>query len=825
MNREKSVCCLFRTESMASGASWPKLLMHTACLVLTVCAISGVCSGAGQEATGNAQIITGKVTATKIRPPKGGGYDVLMDEKGKDLCRTMKGVSVTIRANVLGQGRQRKVRVLGYVHGKDTAAHELWRRMRCNACVVQSAQVNVFPPPQLLGAVPVSGRYYSFKDRILAWDEDGKDLWIAMDNRIERIDMAARRDKATYDRRNGLPDHWIYQLLSDGRTVWIVHRAGVAALDIESGVVQDVAEAGASFAKVCTAEKGVWILADQGTWRLEAPGRIVERAPPLPMAKRIQKRVRNGMWIPHWHRDTKHFVANPVAIGGNVYAESYGSIYGVERGEWRQIAGDGWELREANGKLWFLGVREVAEYDPETGDMEKHPIPPQISGGRPVHLLVTDHAAWVAVTPSTSGARGARSGGLGRLDVRSGSWKTWTELDGKKLNHISCLTSRGSALWLVALAGHYRTSKAHPGMAYVTRNRFGTDAFSLHGFEEKKGKWSSLPLRLVEVEKRMICGQDGRSDTDVILPQSVESISVNDARIFAVHHLFPKRFFSGYWPCVSRMVSRSEPGAAWRTDFTHRPEQLNLQGEQPLVLNISNKGEMILKAVGHNDILALFLNGTTEWVVTEGGVAFFDEGGARWRRVFDGSYRWYWRATAAWDDGEALYIGSDRGLLSRLDDRSGLFEIMAGFRDQAVDCIARDASGRLVAIARQSPLGQFPDDMPTDIPMLDCGAAVLEDGAWRVLAKTPPLRQQRKKWFIKLTEARKGKNIKGGRDRSNGNFLFGPSVSGDGAAVPRFYLRDIFWPKFLCEGKDRESLWVSTFTGLIRVDMPSRGDR
>ena len=55
-------------------------------------------------------------------------------------------------------------------------------------------------------------------------------------------------------------------------------------------------------------------------------------------------------------------------------------------------------------------------------------------------------------------------------------------------------------------------------------------------------------------------------------------------------------------------------------------------------------------------------------------------------------------------------------------------------------------------------------------------------------------------------------------DKSQGNYLCGP-VPGDPETKPRYYLKEVFFPLFLCAGADGRRLWISTFTGLVRLDI------
>ena len=62
------------------------------------------------------------------------------------------------------------------------------------------------------------------------------------------------------------------------------------------------------------------------------------------------------------------------------------------------------------------------------------------------------------------------------------------------------------------------------------------------------------------------------------------------------------------------------------------------------------------------------------------------------------------------------------------------------------------------------------------------------------------------------------------RDKSVGNFLWGPDPAG-GDAKPRHYLREVFAPAFLCAGAERERFWISTYTGILEVVLRKARDR
>jgi hypothetical protein len=59
---------------------------------------------------------------------------------------------------------------------------------------------------------------------------------------------------------------------------------------------------------------------------------------------------------------------------------------------------------------------------------------------------------------------------------------------------------------------------------------------------------------------------------------------------------------------------------------------------------------------------------------------------------------------------------------------------------------------------------------------------------------------------------------KGYRDKTQGNYLCGP-VAGGAEIKPRYYLKEVFFPLYLGAGADGRRLWISTFTGLVRLEL------
>lgn len=792
------------------------------CLVFFLLIANCSARAALRELPAGATEVRGKVSGTTIEGPDGQTHNVVQDEKGKDFCQTMRGVTVRVFGEAVENGPQSRLRIIDYVDERMTAAHELWRRMRCNACAVQAADVLAAPPPDTHGATPVSGRYYSFKDRILASHRDGDTQWVATDNRIVRIDLATKKIATVYDRSNGLPDHRVHALLAHNGTLWIVHRRGVAVLDSKTGSIRDLPELRVSLAALCTEGDHVWIVADTGTRRYSSPDAIPEPMPALPTGALIGRTIENGIWLPHWRRKTEPLLSSVAACAGNVYAESLGTIYGLEDGQWRRVAANGWHLRQAANNLWFLSTGQLGSYDPKTRKLQHHDLPDAIAKGRATYLRVESDNVWVAVVPpETQSDNEQGAGGLAAFNLRTETWSIWQDVGEHSLRQITCLARAGDELWVAARQGRYVEKPAHPGMTYVKRRSFQTDELCLHRLNPVENTWLSLPLTMDALDTRLICGQDGASDTDTIGQETIERLAVAKQVIFAQQHLYADRFFSGYWPSVSQVARRSDQADAWAATMVHRPDELGLQGEQPLVLNISNKGEMVLPAVGHDDVLDLFVDeADTAWTVTEGAVAYYDAAGGRWQSVYEGTYRWYWRATAAVETDESLFIGSDRGLLGRLDPRTGLFSVDAIFKDRAVAQFVTDSDGNIVAVAKQAVLGQLPSDVPVDVSVLDGDFARWDGGKWMPLHDgIAEKRKQADRWVVRKVQQPKRPLAGTGRDKSDGNFLHGLPANGGNGSVPRFYLKDVFWPKCLCEGAGGTRLWISTFSGMLRVDV------
>jgi len=749
----------------------------------------------------------GKIAAVLLHADRGELYHVTLDKKGLALGGAMSGEKSRVSGTVLKQDGKNWLTVQAYTDLEMAAAHEQWRRMRCNYCVVAPALVNATIPRELRGAQAIDGRPFSFKAQIRAWSRDAKFLWAATDGEILQIDLAARRRVKSYARAEGLPDQVPHELLSDGTTLWIVHQAGVAALTIGKGRVVDLPALRCNFARLAAGKGCVWVIADTGTFRLKDAGTPPDKFPALPTAARITKNVVRGLWLPQRGRLTARFLHTPVCVGDRVYVGSYGDLYGLDGGKWTTVAQSSWGLTAGAGRIWFLSAKGVGEYQPEAKAVTVH-APPGIPQGRCRRVLASESAVWVAVEPQTAG-EGVVGGGLARLDLRSRKWQTWAEINGRKADRVRCFQETDGALWALNIEGQYKVKPAHPGMAYVKRKVFDATGLCLHRFLAKGRRWESTPLGRPTFERRLVIGQDGARGHDVVAPQAVEEMCIGASRVFGVTRLFPKSYFCGYYQSVEQLAVRQADGAGWTKKFEHRPDALGLQGEQPAVLNISNTGRMVLEAVGHDNVLGLFGRQGICWAVTEGRISYFDERAGRWHTVAEPPFRFYWRPTAGFDDGRHLYVGSDRGLLCRLSLETGRFERLGCLRQRSISRIAKDPAGGIVVTSQPAPLGILPVQLRGTLAAQELVTARFDGKTWTQADVKAMPKAGVRSWFVKRIKKRHR------MDKSRGNFLWGPSPKGP---APKLYVKGVFYPRFLCTGPDGDRLWLSTYSGLIRLD-------
>jgi len=802
-------------------------------LCLVVCAAGlGLCA-TGQDALGApkqpkrlrkavglvtaARDAVGTITAVEFLSDAGRLYHVTLDTNGLALGEQVHGEKARVSGTVVEKGDgawltvSRERRLLPYTHLEMTADAEHRRRVRpkaCNLCIIMLAKVNARQPKDLSGAAPADGRPFAYRRRIGAWARDERFLWAATDNELFQIDLAGKRPVKSYAASDGLPDQVIHQLLSDGKTLWMVYAGGgVAALTIGQDTIIDVPALTCRFARLVAGKGCVWLVADTGTFRLKAATEKPVGAPALPTAARITRQVVSGIWLPRWHRQTAHFIHAPVSVAGRLYVASYGDVYGLDGATWTRIAAGGSALTAAAGRLWFVSSKGVEEYDPETKKLTVHPF--LKTDGVCKHLLATDSGVWVVLEPSGTPKKGFEGGGLARLDLASRTWQTFADINGRKADHVTCLQAVGDSVWLLNVEGEYKTKPAHPGMTYVKRQAFDPAGLCLYRFARTAKKWETIPLGLPTCEKRMIVGDSGARGRDVIVPHTVEAICVGARHVLGLMRLAPPTYFCGYYESVEHLAVRSGAEGKWTAAFEHRPADLGLQGEFPLTLNISNLGQEVLEGLGHDNVLGVFLHGNDHWAVTEGRVGRFDAKAGRWVKVLEPGFRFYWRATAALDDGTFLYVGSDRGIVSRLDLRTGRFEFLTCLNQRSISLIVQDKDGTIVVASKPSPLGIMPVQVRGKLEAKDWTAARFDGKTWtQVDAKAVPSAAPAT-WTITHGSTKRR------WDTTHGNFLCRVTPENP---KPVFYLKGVFNPRFLCASPDGNRLWVSTHCGVFRVD-------
>jgi hypothetical protein len=104
---------------------------------------------------------------------------------------------------------------------------------------------------------------------------------------------------------------------------------------------------------------------------------------------------------------------------------------------------------------------------------------------------------------------------------------------------------------------------------------------------------------------------------------------------------------------------------------------------------------------------------------------------------------------------------------------------------------------------------------------MDCDAARFDGRAWTVAKPEDlPPAEAGPQWSFRQLER------KDHLDKSQGNFLCGPGPGDPLASLragpqpkPRYYVKEVFYPQFLCTSPDGERMWLSTYTGLLRLDL------
>ena len=172
-----------------------------------------------EKPTPDARKVSGKVRAVegnRLRPRKAvlqgkdATYRIVLDEKGRSLTKVMHGQKTEVWGVMTEKGGVTRLQVLDYTDERMTAGHELWRHMRCSACVVTPALMNSTVPRVLEGAEPRHGRYWGHKERLATWTADDRFLWLASDGAVYQVDLETKKLLKAYGRTEGLPDQPVH---------------------------------------------------------------------------------------------------------------------------------------------------------------------------------------------------------------------------------------------------------------------------------------------------------------------------------------------------------------------------------------------------------------------------------------------------------------------------------------------------------------------------------------------------------------------------------------------------------------------------------------
>jgi hypothetical protein len=287
-----------------------------------------------------------------------------------------------------------------------------------------------------------------------------------------------------------------------------------------------------------------------------------------------------------------------------------------------------------------------------------------------------------------------------------------------------------------------------------------------------------------------------------MIPARIEGIAVGPSRLLGIVQMFPREYYSGHYTSVDQLAVRRDAKSPWEPRYAHLTHQLNLQGEQPEVLLISEShGKKVVYAAGHDRVLELFSRRGEVWAVTEGCVGHFDPGKDGWNKVLETDYRFYWKATAALDDGRHLWIGSDRGFVSRLDLATNRCENLTVLKDREIVRIAKDSAGRIVVTSRAAAQGCLPVQLKGKVEPIDSDTVTFDGQHWKPLETAPPIPEIRPTWS----------------SENDSNFLFRFDKE-KGESLPEIYATGVFRIRILAASPDEKRIWLRTYSGLARLD-------
>jgi len=690
------------------------------------------------------------------------------------------------------------------------AAEELWRRGTCIlSSVVEPAKRASEIPVGLGGMDAVWGRPLSMTNSITSFAKGRRYIWVATDSALFAVDAATKKVVKTYTPADGLPDEPTDALYNDDHFLSIVHRSGLAALDLRSDKFMTEGMPSFSHARIVSNGRRTWVVADTGTYTHSHETGSWRTAPPLPTGEEISRFLARGVWTGRRREMLKGLLGEPVLLDGDIYIPSRGSLYRFHNSsqKWSRISGDGSKAVPAKGRLFFIGGFGVGEYDPATGRAVLYKVGEDIPNGRPQFLVVTERNVWVALDSqglSESYAEG--KGGVARFDLKKREWTAYRKIKEQNADQVTALQNIGGHLWCATQSyTEVASIVAHPGMAHVKRTRPKVEGLSMHNYIGDQDEWHTITLSMPEGEPRTILGQKGTHNQGKMVPRRVLAVVPGSPVILCQFDMYPRQYYSGYYQTIGIFAKRDRADGDWVPSFINHADQLDLQGEQPSVLLVSGShGRRIVLATGHKKVLGLFRHEAGDiWAVTEGCLAWFNEDRQRWHRAVEPAFRFYCRASAATADDKHIWVGSDCGIISKMDKATYESRVSIWLPRREVTQLAWDDAGTLWAKTADSKCRRLPVEME-GVPKGPAAEVVRFDGNEWVAAEGWPAAVQppADKWAFEKKR----------------NFLL-RKTSSDPSGERRCFVGGVFRPRFLLEDPVDGSLWISTYCGLVKLSI------
>ncbi len=687
------------------------------------------------------------------------------------------------------------------------AADELWRRGLCVLSSIVRPAERASAVPRNIGQTPIlDGRQITRRGYFACHARQGDLLWVATDTELAKVSLASGSVLAAFTPADGLPDAPIDALVPDGELLWVVSRAGLAALDIRRGRFLDsTGWPKFRLARVAPGPGAVWVVADCGTFAFVRKGARWLRLPPAPFAATVAARLDRGIWRLRWRPLTERMIEKAVVAGDSLYALGMGTLARLDRpsalagkATWQIVSRDAWAIAPDGDDLWGLTTTGLERHREHR--VERYTTAEGLPAGRLEFVVPTQRAVWVAAKPNVTGnPPEVVGGGLARFDKATGKWRTYATINDLPVRYITSLSRASDGSLLVASQVYDRlvTLSAHPGMMHVRRQVPNVTALAVHRHLPTKDAWESVRLPLPRGQERYVLGQRGTWRKGWAAPRAIVSADATPAALCCIWQMFPQGFYGGYFHSVGLLARRAD--GRWRAAYEDVGPRVGLAGEQPAVMLVSEShGKRIVYAEGQPRAIDLWAGERGFWVLTERALARSDPEARHWQAVAATRSRFYWEPTAACADAKALWLGCDAGVVTRLEKATLRCEPLAWFPQRKVVALALDDNGRLwVRTAPGKPV--LPSDL-RDLPKVQTrGLAVFDGKTWREARageRFPQPPPPNRRWSFR------------------GNILWARDAQ-SGRERQVAFLRGVFKPAVLCQ--DGQTLWLRAYEALIRL--------